>query len=1041
MKLLYELGTRAAVLLALAVVAAGADRAAEPGVSPLAANPHYTGSPFVRTWLAEDYGAHPTNHSLLLHPRTGLLYVGNQDGVLEFDGERWRLIRLASGGAATWLTVDRHGRIWGCSSQDLFRLEPDERGQLQAQSQRARLKAAGEKNPPERFSQCVATTEGVYATDRQRLWLLPDDGGPAQVWRLSSTNAALLRLWAEDDAPHVVVGEKPGVVVRRRAGAIERLPPPSMWGIEHRDLPDGSRDYLTFDGIYRRDAAGTRLKRYPSSRDPARAGVYLPDGRMVLAWFTSGLSVCDAEGRLLQQIGRADGLPANAVNGLALDRQGGVWVALSYGLARLQLDSPYARHGPAQGLHGTVHALARHDGRLHAGGTEGLFAQGDNGKFAPIPRTLGTQRDLFSGDGWLFIQSPYLQGLRQGEADKLVRLENRNYYGLVPLSTAPGWFVAGANDGLRWGRPDGDKWEARGPLREPRIRARALLEAPAGFVWAHFAGEGVWRVDFRGGLAADAPARRFDREDGLPESPEGLVLLGGEVVAAAEGRLLRFDAAAARFVAETRVAGLPPGAAARVQTDAAGTVWILGPPPGREIRRLVSVGHGKWRAEALPGESARHLDTTALFHDADTHTLWIGGHGGTLSRDLAWQPSQASAAPAALVRRIESAAGELLAASSDPADATAPAALAPATNSLRISFAAPAYAADHNGTVRTEYRTRLDGLDATWTAWSRRTDREFTNLPWRDFVFRVQARDDTGRSGPEATAAFAILPPWWATRWAWAGYGVIALGGVAGIVRLRTRALHRRADQLEAVVAARTRELAASNAELARLNKLELDEKIAAQLAEEKARLEVLRYQLNPHFLYNSLNSIYGLLFGNAAAAGDMVLRLSDFCRATLAKPDDDLPTLETEMAALRSYLDVEQAGWGDKLQVEFVIAPEAATARLPPFLLLPIVENAIKYGHRTSADVLRLKISARHSEGILTIEIANSGAWVPPDPRRQNSTGIGLENLRQRLRRHYPEAHDFTTEEKDGYVVARLRLAETGLNRKPATSPEGRNR
>lgn len=226
--------------------------------------------------------------------------------------------------------------------------------------------------------------------------------------------------------------------------------------------------------------------------------------------------------------------------------------------------------------------------------------------------------------------------------------------------------------------------------------------------------------------------------------------------------------------------------------------------------------------------------------------------------------------------------------------------------------------------------------------------------------------------------------------------------------------------------------LAASNVELARLRQLEIDEKIAAQLSEEKARLEVLRYQLNPHFLYNSLNSIYGLLFENARDAGEMVLRLSEFCRATLTVGGDGLPTLGAEIGALRSYLDVEKVRWGEKLQLEFAVAPEAEAVRLPPFLLLPLVENAIKYGSRTSPGVLRLSIRAQRSGSALRLEIANTGAWLPPGAGRPDSTGIGLENLRQRLRRYYPGAHTFTTEAKDGWVIARLELTDAA-DRQPA--------
>ncbi len=221
--------------------------------------------------------------------------------------------------------------------------------------------------------------------------------------------------------------------------------------------------------------------------------------------------------------------------------------------------------------------------------------------------------------------------------------------------------------------------------------------------------------------------------------------------------------------------------------------------------------------------------------------------------------------------------------------------------------------------------------------------------------------------------------------------------------------------------------LAASNAELARLHRLESDERIAAQLAEEKARLEVLRYQLNPHFLFNSLNSIYGLLFENARAAAEMVLRLSEFCRATLTNPDGGQPTLGTEIDILRSYLDVEKVRWGDQLAVEIDVAPAVASVSIPPFLLLPLVENAIKYGSRTSPGLLKLAVRARREADDVCIQIANTGTWIRPGMQLTPSTGIGLENLRQRLQRYYPDVHRFTTKSTDGWVVAEVRVPLAG--------------
>ncbi len=180
-------------------------------------------------------------------------------------------------------------------------------------------------------------------------------------------------------------------------------------------------------------------------------------------------------------------------------------------------------------------------------------------------------------------------------------------------------------------------------------------------------------------------------------------------------------------------------------------------------------------------------------------------------------------------------------------------------------------------------------------------------------------------------------------------------------------------------------------------------------------------------------------MFENARDAGEMVLRLSEFCRSTLTGATDEFPTLEAEIAALSAYLDVEKVRWRDRLQIELDIAPEVEAVQLPPFLLLPLVENAIKHGARTTRERMQLRIHAFAVEtpdktrrdalpDTVIIEIANSGDWLPSDPHRPGSTGIGLENLRQRLQRYYPGAHAFTTEAKGGWVTVRVQVSPAGL-------------
>jgi len=1007
------------------------------------AAPRNTGTPFLTVWRPADYGGEPENYSAVQQPHTGLVYVGNAAGLLEFDGAHWRLIPAPGGGAVNALTIDGRGRVWGLSGGTIFRLEAGAHGQWQPRVMNDRL--------PEGFrvqgyfvAGIVSTSEGVWFLDTKRLICFGLDDAPARLWSVAEGSLVAIRMWMLDDEPYVLAG----TVQRVRAGKLEPVPglTTSVWG--GRKQADGTWRLLSTYATEIWDGEKlTTLGRLPQG-DGSYRGVILADGRAAFGMGRSGIVICDPAGRVVQTIGREQGLPANQVVHVMEDREGGVWAVTRNGLARAQLDSPYAVHGPAQGLDGTVLALARHGQRLYTGGTEGAAERGSSGRFQPVPELPTAVREVVAHEDRVYFLTTRLRSLRPGAEQLAPQLENRNYFGLLPMPEQPGWFVHGSNEGVRWARFENAKWASHGPLAATKGRAHVLLEAPAGIVWAAYR-TGATRVDFRGGLNPRAPARNFGRAEGMTTTPTAMFLLGGKIVALAGGELLRFDETANKFHPESRLENLEiltdpgpkPIPLAGIHASADGTIWLQAGRPGRAIARLVSAGPDRWRVEPLPGEPLRHLKPTTLFHEPDTSTLWIGGAGSLVSCDLTWQPARPPAAPAATVRRIETAEGALLWGGAGSAAALR---LMPQQDALRVQFAAASFAPDHIGATHLEYRTRLDGLDYEWSGWSKQAEREFTNLPWRAFRFRVQARDDAGRVGAESVLAFSIAPAWWATRWAWVGYSAMGLFGMAGIVRLRTQALRRRAERLEQIVADRTHELAQSNSqlatqntELARLHQLELDEKLAAQLSEEKARLELLRYQLNPHFLLNAFTTLRSLVFSSPEAAGKTVERLADFCRLALTRSEETGASVDDEMHLIESYLETEKARWRDELQVEMNIDPAARPVSLPPFLLQPLVENAIKYGGRTSPGTLHVRVSVRcgtdaaaaprPQDATLHIEIANTGEWVEADsPHRKGSTGIGMENLRQRLRRRYRNGHELRTEARDGWVYVRLTLSPT---------------
>ncbi|HEX8669446.1 MAG TPA: histidine kinase [Allosphingosinicella sp.] len=167
------------------------------------------------------------------------------------------------------------------------------------------------------------------------------------------------------------------------------------------------------------------------------------------------------------------------------------------------------------------------------------------------------------------------------------------------------------------------------------------------------------------------------------------------------------------------------------------------------------------------------------------------------------------------------------------------------------------------------------------------------------------------------------------------------------------------------------------------------------RLEAEQAHVRALRYQVNPHFLYNTLNSISALILdGRNEAADAMVIRLSSFFRASLSHdPTGDVP-LADEIDLQKLYLDIELLRFEDALSVRIDVPPELESALVPNLILQPLVENALKHGVNDHGRETVLTVRAREREGRLLVEVADNG----PGKRRAGGSGIGLNNVARRL-------------------------------------------
>ena len=197
---------------------------------------------------------------------------------------------------------------------------------------------------------------------------------------------------------------------------------------------------------------------------------------------------------------------------------------------------------------------------------------------------------------------------------------------------------------------------------------------------------------------------------------------------------------------------------------------------------------------------------------------------------------------------------------------------------------------------------------------------------------------------------------------------------------------------------------------------VEKERALKAEASAQRARLRALRYQLNPHFLFNTLNAISTLVVdGERRIASRMIARLSDFLRLTLESADAQEVQLVEEIDYARRYLEIEQLRFGNRLAVQFDVEPETYAALVPNLILQPLVENAVRHAIVPSEDGGSVTITAQRMDTTLYLRVCDDGPGMGSDIEDAVGRGVGLANTRARLQELYGEAHRLALQRTDG--------------------------
>ena len=944
----------------------------------------------------EAHGGHRQSWDVAQAP-DGLVYVANSDGVLEHDGAGWRLIPVP-GFRARAVAVGPSGVVHVGGEGTAGMLAPGPNGQAEyrelvgeAELEGASVWAAvpyGERGVLFQSFDRVIAVEGGRVVDIERA---PEGrrfhkafaaGGAAYV-RLEGSG--LLRYQDRRLSPVGGGGELADVPVR------------ALWDLDGR--PGGVLLVVTDDELFRLDpSAGGPLIPVPTAatatlrRTRAYHGCPVgppPDrgGTLAITTTGGGVIVVGPDGRVVERLGLAVGLtPDDLVLGCATDGQGGLWLALSGGVARVDAAAPLTAFDAGLGLDGAVYGALRVGRRAYASTGRGVYrlrpsTNGEPATFEPVRLAGGDIGQVWAmhnvGDGALLVAGTAGLTEVQGLSARPVLSETAFSLGRLRGESKAVVYV-GLRDGLVVLGRSGDGWTviARSEGVTGEVRS---IHAVEGGAWVVETGGRLLRVDGEGQVVES-----FSAGDGVPDGLAAVQAIGGALTLIAADGLYRV----VRTGRDTRFVPMPGlTAVARevagdvadgyvIQTDGAGRVWIS----GRHRTRAVVLRDGAW-ADATPPALRRVGGVQGVL--AEPGALWTATTSGLLRLAGDGDGRYAALVPAR-VGAVVSADG--------PVPIEDRAATVPYGSPVRFRFAAAAF----NDADRTLYRTQLVGHDGAPSDWSREAFRDYTNLPPGAYAFRVEAMTAQGARARPATVALTVPAPWHLTPWAVLVGALLCGALVAAVALVASRQQSQRADAERE----RADELDRLNAELRHADEVK-DSMLANTSHELRTPLTAILgfSEMLAEGAARDMGEVQELAQSMLSGGRRLLRTVNDLLDiARLRSGKVDLHPVETDAAEIARGVAAELAPLAASKGLALAVLPPGLSvpATLDPEAFARVLTNLVSNGIKfTSEGGVTVVVDA--VGGHVVLNVTDTGCGMDADflPRlfdtfEQESTGYG---------------------------------------------------
>jgi len=1013
----------------------------------------------------------------------GVIYVGNQGGLLEFAGVEWRAIRIPNNSVRS-MAIDEKGNLYIGGENEIGILTLNSKGARRYASLTDRL-----QDKHRNFSKVWNThytKEGVYFhttnflfrwdfkqirvfestnpfnkifTCEGKFFVLQRPEGLKQMVNGSLELTPGGAVFSEDKISMIVPYDDQTLLIGTRSNGFYLYD-----GTKRQPFPTEVDDYLIKNEVYH----GIRLKSSP--------------GDFALATQRGGLVIIDSNGILKGIFAKTSGLQDDSVKYVYEDFQGNLWLALGEGISKIEYASPFSFYDDRSDLPGLVLSVLKHGKHLYAGTASGLYFLESTNKFRPVPGISRCWSLLSIGNSLLAAASNGVLPV-DSESNTKQKIVNAQSYVLHQSQKDPNRIWVGTNQGLVSLYVKDGQWAEEHIFKNITQEITTIVEDNKGNLWLGTPAAGVLKVDFTGEREIANPVESwYHTSEGLPGGEIKVFMAAGHVIFATERGIYRFNEKDKVFIPDSTLGDRFVGSSRgvfRIAQDQHNQIWFYSEGV---IFQAVPGDDGFYIPENNPLLRLPPDQVNSIYPDPGGDIVWFACHKG-LIRYNTREKRKHRTDFLTLIREVEVNGTRLF---YDPENSI----YKPGKNreypfpmfdfkdrDIRFSFAAPFFEAES----RTRYRCLLEGYDKNWSEWTLETWRNYVKVDPGLNTFRVQAINVYGNLSREAVFQFKVLPPWYKTWWAFFVYAISGFLVLFLVVRWRSGKLQREKQKLEQIVKERTKEINQKNTQL---------ETQTIQLKEQAEKLQEMsavksRFFANiSHEFRTPLTLIMGpleqllsdyrgkdsqlekkvkLMLRNSQRLFTLINRLLD-----LSKLDSGKMQLKASRQNMIPFLKGIAASF-DLLAGQYDLDLTFQTGEEDLILYFDLEKmedvmcnlliNAVKFtpgGGKITVTAKRITRKEEHfPAGYLEISVSDTGPGIPPGQlahifdrfyqsdstyeHHQKGTGIGLALTRELILLHHGkiDVHSREGENSGTEFIIRLPLGKEHLKPHEIVTPD----